>query len=247
MTKLSAVMIVKNEANNLPRCLASLQWADEIVVVDTGSTDNTIEIAKSHQCRVETIEWMGFGRSKQYAVEQAVNDWVLVVDADEEITPALRDEIGKILVNPRFSAYRILRRSYYLGRLIRYSGWQTDYTLRLFDRRRAAFNEKEVHENVETDDPIGTIDIPFLHYTYPTLQSHLDKMLLYGKLGAEEAFKRGKRGSIGKAVFHGISKFFKMYLVKQGFLDGKEGFVLALLSSFGVFLKYIRLWEKCRR
>ncbi|MCD4830009.1 MAG: glycosyltransferase family 2 protein [Candidatus Cloacimonetes bacterium] len=247
MNRLSAVIITKNEEDNLPRCLKSLAWADEIVLVDSGSTDKTLDIARSFNCSVYVTEWLGFGKAKQFAVSKASNPWTLVVDADEEVTPALRDEITQLLQAPRFFAYRILRRSYYLGRMITHSGWQTDYTLRLFDRTKAAFNDKPVHESVQTDYPIGKIDKPLLHYTYPNLQVHLRKMDTYGNLGAENLFRKGKRSSIAKALMRAVAKFFKMYILKQGFKDGKEGLVLALMSSFGVFYKYIRLWEKCKR
>lgn len=247
MNKISAVIIAKNEEKNLPRCLSALTWADEIVVVDTGSSDRTKEIVVQFGCRLCTSDWLGFGLTKQFAVEKASNNWVLVVDADEEVTKTLQVAIKKILQNPQYVAYRVLRCSYYLGRLIRYSGWQHDYTLRLFNRNEAAFNELSVHESVRTDKPIGKIDAILLHHTYPTLEMHLQKMELYANLGAENLFKKGKKSSILMAILRGVSKFFKMYLLKKGFLDGKEGLVLAIMSSFGVFLKYLKLWEKCNR
>jgi len=247
MNKLSVVMITKNEEINLPRCLQSVAWADEVVVVDTGSTDATVEVARRHGAVVSSVEWMGFGRSKQHAVEQASNDWVLVLDADEEVTPELKSALQACLAAPTHHAYRIKRNSYYLGRLIRHSGWQHDYTLRLFHRGHAAFNDKPVHESVQTNSPIGRVDAPMLHYTYPTLRSHLEKMSLYAALGARSLHDRGRRTSLAGAVLRGFTKFLKMYLWRQGFRDGREGFALAAMSSFGVMYKYLLLWESWNR
>jgi len=247
MNKLSAVLIVKNEETNLPRCLSALAWANEIVLVDTGSTDGTVRVAESLGCRVLHSEWLGFGRVKQFAVSQAAHDGVLVIDADEEVSDELCRAILALPDAPPYYAYRIRRRSFYLGRLIRYSGWQSDHTLRLFNRAKAAFNDKPVHESVQTTHPIGGIEAPLWHYTYPTLRSHLQKMDFYTSISAKALHEKGKRAGIGRAVLLGTGKFCKMYIVKQGFRDGREGLVLALMSSFGVFLKYIKLWELCSR
>lgn len=240
---LSVVIITKNEASNLGRCLASVAWADDIVVLDSGSTDRTMEIAREHGARVLETPWLGFGKTKQLAVDAATHDWVFSIDADEVVTERLRREMGVILEKPRKQGYRISRRSYYLGRLIRFSGWRSDAPLRLFNRLHGRFNEKIVHESVEMASKAGLIKAHMLHYTFPTISTHLAKIDNYSGLGAKQLLDKGKKVNLVSACFHGVVKFIKMYLLKLGFLDGKEGFVLAVISSFGVSLKYLRLWE----
>jgi len=242
-TMLSAVIISKDEEKNIGMCLASLQWVDEIVVVDSGSTDRTMEIAREYGARVIDTPWLGFGKTKQLAVDAATHDWVFSIDADEEVTELLRCKIQSILENPRDQGYRIARRSYYLGRPIRFSGWQSDAPLRLFNRKHGWFNDKIIHESVEMASKPGIINAHMHHYTYPSISSHFAKIESYSELGAKQLLKKGKKANLVSACSHGVMKFIKMYLLKLGFLDGKEGFVLAVISSFGVSLKYLRLWE----
>ncbi|BCS99325.1 glycosyl transferase [Desulfoluna limicola] len=239
----SAVIITKNEEHNLGRCLASLGWVDEIVVVDSGSTDATMTIARSYGAKVLETPWLGFGKTKQLAVDSASNDWVLSIDADEEITETLRRGIESKLVNPGKQGYRIARRSYYLDRPIRFSGWRSDAPLRLFNRKHGRFNEKIVHESVEMASKPGLIKVHMLHYTFPSISTHLAKIDSYSALGARQLLEKGKKVNLALACLRGVVKFNKMYFLKLGFLDGKEGFVLAVISSFGVTLKYLRLWE----
>ena len=240
---LSAVIITKNEEKNIRRCLESLQWLDEIVVVDSGSTDRTMEIARECGAKVIETPWYGFGKTKQLAVDAATHDWVFSIDADEEVTEPLRCKIQSALEKPRKQGYRIARRSYYLGRPICFSGWRSDAPLRLFNRKHGRFNEKIIHESVEMASKPGIINIHMNHYTYPTISSHFSKIESYSELGAKQLLKMGKKVNLVASCFHGVVKFIKMYLLKLGFLDGKEGFVLAVISSFGVTLKYLRLWE----
>lgn len=239
----SAVLIVKNEEANLPQCLESLSWVDEIVVVDSGSTDRTMEIARDYGARVLQTPWLGFGKTKQLAVDAATHDWVFSIDADEEVTELLRCKIQSILEKPQKQGYRISRRSYYLGRPIRFSGWRSDAPLRLFNRVHGRFNEKIVHESVEMASKPGMIKAHMLHYTFPTISTHLSKIDSYSALGAQQLLDKGKKVNLVFACLRGVVKFIKMYLLKLGVLDGKEGFVLAVISSFGVSLKYLRLWE----
>ncbi|MFA7122627.1 MAG: glycosyltransferase family 2 protein [Candidatus Delongbacteria bacterium] len=245
MNKLSAAIITKNEEKNIKRCLESVRWADEIIVVDSGSTDKTVGICKSYDCRIELSEWLGFAKTKQKAVDLCTNDWVLVLDADEEITDSLKDRLLKILDNPVHSGYRIKRESFYLGKKIRYCGWDKDYTLRLFDKNKGRFNNKAVHESVQIQSgTIGVISDPMIHYTYPTISSHIDKMNTYSDLGAAEMAKKGHASNPVSAVLRGLAKFVKMYILKLGFLDGKTGFVLCVNSAYGVYLKYLKMWKK---
>jgi glycosyltransferase involved in cell wall biosynthesis len=244
MNRLSIAIITKNEEKNIARCLESVQWADEIVVVDSGSTDETVKICKKYNCIIYNSEWLGFGKTKQFAIDKCTNNWVFSLDADEIVTPGLKIKIEKLLEEPAFYGYRIKRSSYYLGKMIQHCGWNKDYTLRLFDKSKGKFNQKIVHESVEiTDGKIGKMEELILHYTYPKVQNHISKMTIYAQLGAEQDFAKGKKSTISKAVFSGIYKFVKMFILQKGFLDGKYGFLLSYNSAFGVFLKYLYLWE----
>ena len=241
MKKISAVLITKNEEHNIERCLKSLNFADEIIVYDTGSTDNTITICKSYNCLVfQTNTWEGFGIAKRTAVSFANNDWVFVIDADEEVSK----ELGDFLVEFKSQknslyAYRIKRNSYYLNRMIKFSGWRKDYTLRLFNRQHANFNSKLVHESVVCNTSIGQVKQLLLHYPYPQLQTHIKKITLYADLGAQQAIKQGKKSSVFYAIINGFSKFLKSYLIKGGIFDGKEGLIIAINSGFSNYLKYL--------
>jgi glycosyltransferase involved in cell wall biosynthesis len=244
--KISAVIITKNEEVNIERCLKSIQWVDEIIIADSGSTDKTLEICQNHNCRIIETEWLGFGRTRILAVNAASHDWILSIDADEEVTDCLQNKIKNILTNPDYNGYRIKRSSYYLGKLIRFCGWNHDYQLRLFNRNFGNYNKNIVHESVLFKGEIGKIDQPLLHYTYPTIQSHILRMDNYSDLGAEQARLRGKTTTVCGAVVRGFLKFFKMYILQLGLLDGKIGFLLSYNSAFGVYLKYLKLWEKSR-
>lgn len=246
---LSVTIITRDEAHNIARCLESVRWADEIVVVDSGSTDGTIEICRSFPCRLIQTEWRGFGPTKRFAVEQAAHDWILSVDADEVITDALARAIRALLdAPPQAAAYRITRRSYYLGNPIRFSGWQRDCPVRLFDRRRGNFGDEIVHESVHVEGKVASLEGGLLlHYPYPSLATHLAKMERYSHLAAVQLHERGRSSTISEALLRAGAKFAKMYVLRGGFLDGKAGFVLASNSAYGVFLKYLRLWELSRR
>jgi glycosyltransferase involved in cell wall biosynthesis len=243
---LSVTVLTKNEEASIGRCLSSLRWADEIVVADSGSTDRTLEICREYHCRILETQWLGYGPTKQQAVDAASNDWILSVDADEEATEELRAAILTTLEDPACNAYRIRRRSFYLGRQIRHCGWNRDYPIRLFHRGRCRWNEKPVHESVTVSGETGRILSPLLHHTYPTVRSHVERMNLYADLGASHMHAQGRSSSIPGAVVRGAAKFLKMYVLQAGFLDGRFGFVLCRNSAFGVYLKYLKLWEQTR-
>jgi glycosyltransferase involved in cell wall biosynthesis len=246
MEKISAVIITKNEAKNIARCLESIKWADEILVLDNSSTDETVDICRQYNCTVHINEtWEGFGKAKHKAVELSKYDWIFSIDADEQVSDELRTKIQEILEQPDPNiAFRIKRISFYLGKQIRYSGWQRDFTLRLFNRNTGNFNLKIIHEFVEVKGEIRTINEQLNHYSFPDLKTHINKMTHYSELFAEQSFQKNKKTSIFYAIIDGIGKFFKMYIFNLGFLDGKEGLILALNSAFGVYLKYLYLWEK---
>lgn len=244
---ISVSIITKNEELNIQRCLESVKWADEIIVVDSGSTDRTLDICRSYNCKIIKTEWLGFGQTKQIGVREASNDWVLSIDADEAVSSSLKEQILLSIQSSKFYAFNIKRISYYLKKRIKYSGWQTDYPLRLFNKQYGNFNDASVHESVIMNkSDTSTIQAPLYHYPYQSINSHIDKINLYTQLGAEKLFKQGKKRSLVYALLSGIVKFFKMYLLKKGFLDGKEGFVLAILSGFSSTLKYVKLWSLWR-
>lgn len=243
MRALSAAIITKNEEARIGRCLASLSWVGEIVVVDSGSSDRTVEICEAAGCRVVRSEWLGFGKTKQRAVESCSNDWVLVVDADEEVSDGLRESIGEVLEDPRCPGYRIRRVSYYLGQRMRHCGWGNEYVLRLFDRNKGRFDERSVHESVVmAEGPVGTIGEPLLHHTCPDIETHIGKMVRYARLSAREQ-TNATRASIASAVARGLWKFLSMYLFRLGMLDGRRGLILCLNSAFGAYLKRLYIWE----
>lgn len=245
MHRLSVTIITQNEQDNIRRCLESVKWADEIVLVDSGSTDQTLSIAGSYEnCKIFKIGWQGFAAQKQSAVELAENNWILSIDADEELSTELQSVIKKILQNPEAQGYSILRKSFYLGRMIKHSGWEHEFKLRLFNKNRGRFNTEIVHESVIVKGKIKRIHDPLLHYSYPTITSHLEKIQSYSTLGATKLFTKNKYSTPVNAVLRGICKFIKMFFLQRGILDGKEGFILAYISGFGVFLKYMKLWEK---
>lgn len=242
--KISATIITYNEEQNIERCLKSIQWVDEIVVVDSYSTDNTIEICKKYKCNVIQTKWKGFGKTKKFAVDNTSNDWILSIDADEEVSDSLRDAIGQLLVKPTYNGFNIKRRSFYLGKEIKHCGWNNDFPLRLFNKEHANFNEKEIHESVVLHLEKAKINEPLFHYTYPTINSHIAKMNKYSELYALRFIKERKKYSISSSIFFGIIKFLNMYFFRLGFLDGKIGFILCLNSSIGVYLKYIKTWQQ---
>jgi len=238
---ISAVIITKNEKSNIERCLKSVQWADEIIVLDNNSSDNTAQLAKNMGANIHiNPKWQGFGLAKKLAVSKAKHKWIFSIDADEEVTPELKNEILKTLENPEYMIYNVKRKSFYLGKLINYCGWNKDYPKRLFNRNFADFNEKNVHESVVSESELGTIQSPLMHYTYPTIASHIDKINNYTNLSATN----NKKSSLCLSIFSGLLKFIKMYFFQLGILDGKHGFILSLLSSFGVTIKYLKIYEK---
>jgi glycosyltransferase involved in cell wall biosynthesis len=243
MKKVSAVIITKNNEQTIQDCLTSILWADEIVIVDSGSTDKTIEICKSFNCKIVSTPWLGFGKTKQLAVNNASNEWIFSIDSDEVCSPALRDKIMSVLENSEYDGYTIKRTTFYLGKPIKYCGWQRDFPLRLFNKEKGTFNERPIHEYVELNGSIGRINSILYHYSFPTLSSHFQKMDSYTDLSAEEAYSEGKKSSIVAAVLNGVFKFIKMYFLKLGLLDGTAGFVLCKNSAFGVYLKHLKIYE----
>jgi len=242
INKISATIITHNEESNIERCLKSLDWVDEIVVVDSFSNDSTVDICKKYNCSIIQTEWKGFGNTKKFAVDNANHDWILSIDADEEVPESLKNKIKEILNNPGHQGYKIKRHSFYLGKKINHCGWNNDYPVRLFNRNDANFNDKEIHESVVVRGIKLRIEEPFLHYTYPTISSHINKINRYSDIALTQD-NSPKQSSILAAILLGFNKFIKMYFLQLGFLDGKVGFLLCINSSFGVYLKYVKRWH----
>ena len=238
------VFIVKNEANNLPRALKSVNFADEIIVADTGSTDNTVQIAEKLGARVVYCSWSGFGPTKAAALAHATGAWVLSLDADEELTAELADEIRGVVnsAGQKHVAFRINRQSYFLGRWMRHSGWYPDYVVRLFRRGHARMSDHLVHETIIPDGDVGTLNGLLLHHTDSTIDHYLNKMQTYTRLSAQELQAQGRQCHWWDLVLRPPFMLLKTYVFKCGFLDGWQGLVLAVFSAVHVFTKYA--WVK---
>ena len=241
--KLSVTIITKNEEAAIAACLASVVWADEIVVLDSGSTDKTVEICKANGAIVHiTTQWPGFGTQKNIALGLASHDWVLSIDADERVSVALRAEIEQALSdNLTDVAYQIPRSSSYCGQFMRYSGWWPDYVLRLFPKSQAIFSDDIVHEHVIFKGEIKTLKNPLLHSSYTSLEEVLDKTNRYSSDGATKLAGRGKTASLSSAILHGLWAFMRTYVLRLGFLDGRMGFILAVSNAETTYYRYLKL------
>lgn len=240
--KLSVIIITKNEAANLRRCLQSVAWADEIIIVDSGSTDATLAIAQEFTPHIYHVAWPGFGKQKNNALDKASHPWILSLDADEQVTPALKEKILQLLGSePSFRGYCIRRESQYCGKWVHYGDWRSDYVTRLWHREAGRFDDKPIHERLIINGEIGTISEPIRHYTSPTLENSINKMNLYSTLGAEQLFAKGKRSSLLKAILKSKWCFFRGYILRGGFLDGWQGFLLAVANAQGTYYKYVKL------
>ena len=246
---LTVIIITKNEESHIAQCLESVKWADKIIVLDSGSSDKTVEICKQFTSHVFETDWQGFGIQKQRALEKATGNWVLSIDADETISPQLRAEIEVAMQSSEFNGYKIPFLSNYCGKQIKHSGWYPDYHLRLFRREAGEFSNDVVHEKIYVKGQIGFLHNPVLHDSYTDLNEVLVKINHYSTLQAQKLFERGAKSSLSKAIFRAIWKFIQTYFIKAGFLDGKHGLMLAISSAEGVYYKYLKLLElqnKCR-
>jgi glycosyltransferase involved in cell wall biosynthesis len=247
MATITVIVITNNEEQNLPRMLASVKFADEIIINDSGSRDRTLEIARQRNCKIIQTEFSGFGAAKQAALDQATSDWVLSLDADEEIDPTLADSIKQAIASPNIDGYEINRKSQFLGRWILHSGWYPDYLPRLIRRGRGRFTSDSVHERIEIDGAVGKLEGHILHYTDPDIEHYLEKLNRYTTLSADSLQRQGRRFKTFDILIKPHANFVKMYILKSGFRDGIQGLILALLSSFHVLCKYAKLWERQRQ
>ncbi len=245
---LSVILIAQNEEKNLRACLESVTWADEIIVVDGGSTDATVEIAREFTEHVYVNLWPGFAAQKQFALDQASREWVLSIDADERIPPELRDEILKALSagSDKFSGYEIPRLSTFLGKFIYHSGWYPGYQLRLFQREKTRLSDVHVHEGFVVDGEIGRLTHHMLHFTHQSLAESFDRLNRYSSLEAHDRAGR-KKVHWWDVLTHPAAAFFNKFIALRGYRDGMHGFVLAVVTAMVKMALYLKIWELQQR
>jgi glycosyltransferase involved in cell wall biosynthesis len=244
---ISAIIITKDEEQNIRECLESVSWMDEIVVLDSGSSDRTVEIAKEFTPEVFVTDWPGYGAQKNRALDKAKYEWIFSLDADERVTPELRQEIESAISSTEHAGYRMPRLSSYCGRFMKHGGWWPDHVIRLAKRGSCKFSDSLVHESMIVDGTLGTLSNPIIHYTYRTMDDVTMMIHRYSSASAKMMFEKGKSSSVSKAIGRSILTFIRTYLLKLGFLDGKEGFMLAISNSQLAFYKYLKLYflNKC--
>jgi glycosyltransferase involved in cell wall biosynthesis len=239
---IAATVITKNEASSIRTCMNSLAWVDEIVVVDSGSTDRTVEICREYTDRIVAADWPGFGPQKNRAIAMATSEWVLSLDADEWLTPELREEMRAAMADPgNHAAFAMPRLSSYCGKQMRHGGWWPDYVTRLFRRGKARFSDDLVHERLLVDGPVGRLREPLLHEAFRNLDEVVDTMNRYSTAGAQMMHERKERAGPATALLHGFWSFLSTYFLRAGFLDGREGFMLAVSNAEGAYYKYLKL------
>jgi glycosyltransferase involved in cell wall biosynthesis len=248
--KLSVVIIARNESGRIERCIGSVAWADEVIVLDGGSTDATVESARALGARVESAaDWPGFGAQKNRALDLARGDWVLSLDADEWVDDRLASSIRAVIADPSAApVWRMPRRSRYCGQVMRHSGWWPDHVTRLWRRGAARFSDDLVHERVLCDgNRPSTLDAPLDHESFAGFEQVIDKMNRYSTDGAAMMQARGQRGSIRGALLHGLWTFVRTYVLRLGFLDGRYGLLLAISNAEGSYYRYLKLMQRARR
>lgn len=249
MPTISVAMIVKNEAQDLALCLDTVKdWVDEIVILDSGSSDNTKEIALNYGAKFyENTDWQGFGKQRQIAQRYVTSDYVLWLDADERISPTLRQSILDVVAqNRENTVYQLPRISEVFGQEIRHSGWYPDYVVRLYRTNYAQYGDELVHEKVHypANTKVEKLKGDLQHFTYKSLHHYLVKSAGYAKAWADQRQAKGKKATLWQGISHAIGCFVKMYILKAGFLDGRQGLLLAILSAHSTFVKYADLWER---
>lgn len=239
MNKISGVLVVYNEEDNISCCIESIGFCDEIIVVDTDSTDSTVSIAESHGCRVINSEVPYPEYKKNIGIEQAKHDWVFVIDADERATPELREEIGEVMRDPKSDAYGVYRQNFFFGREIKHCGWENDRVVRLFRKKIARYPAQLVHGVLQVDGKESDLKGRLEHHSYRKVSDYLRKVDKYTLWSATD--RKKKTGPL-KVILNPVFRFKKMYILKLGFLDGTYGFALCFMASFSVFLKYFRMY-----
>ena len=247
MPRLSAIVITKNEAANIADCLDSVAFCDERIVVDCGSSDETVAIAQHKGAQVVVHDWGGFGPQKNFALSLAGGDWVLSLDADERVSPKLSEAIRAALADETVDAYEFPRLSSFCGRPMRHSDWHPDYVLRLFRRGKARYTDAIVHERVICDGVIKKLSPPLIHHPVLKLEDALSRVDRYSTASAAAIVKSGRRVSFMAGIGHGLAAFLRTYVLRAGFLDGAEGFLLAVANAEGSYYRYMKAWLATRR
>lgn len=243
MTRLSVIIVAKNEAANIVDCVRSARFADEVIVLDSASTDGTAELARAEGAKVVTTpDWPGYGPQNNRGIDLATGDWFFSLDADERISPALAAEIRAALADAGPAGYRVPRRSMYCGRFMRHGGWTPDYTWRLARRGQARFTEHYLHAHLEVQGATGTLAEPIIHYSFRNMDAVLEKLNRYSTASARDMTTAGRKGSLGRAIAHGLWAFVRTYVLRLGFLDGRWGFMLAVSNAEGTYYRYVKLW-----
>lgn len=243
MPRISVTIIALNEEANIRDCLESVAWADEILVSDSGSSDRTPEICKELGAKVFNDEWLGFGRQKNLVGDRATGDWILNIDADERVTPGLKDEILKAVQGSSDAGYLIPRKNYFGEKWIRHCGWWPDHSLRLYKKGLGRFTDRYVHERVEVNGPVARLENPLVHRTYKDVSDYLRRMERYSTLAAQEMRNQGRNAGLTDILLRPPFTFFKMYVLQRGFLDGTTGVILSTLYASYTLAKYAKLWE----
>lgn len=245
MPGLTVTIITLNEAATIAAAIESVSFADEVLVVDSHSTDDTVAVARAAGARVIVRDWPGYIAQKNFAAAEASHDWILSLDADERVTPPLADEIRGLLAGtPPCAGYRVPRLSRYLGRWIRSTDWYPDYQLRLYDRRQAEWVGRYVHESVKARGPVQDLHHDLLHYTYRDVSHHLQTIDRYTTLAARQMFEDGRRAGLRHLCLNPPAAFVRNYVLRGGFRDGRVGLIVSLLNSYYVLLKFVKLWER---
>lgn len=248
MPGVTATVITLNESANIEAALQSVAWADEIIVVDARSTDDTVEKARRFTDRVIVCDWPGYIAQKNYAASMAAHDWIFSLDADERVTPELAAEITALMASdPPCAGYRVPRISHYLGRWIRSTDWYPDSQLRLYDRRRAAWAGRYVHESVKAEGEVGRLKADLQHYPYRDVSHHIQTIDRYSTLAARQMHEDGRRTGGWSMILHGDAAFLRNYILRGGFRDGVPGLIVSMLNTCYVMLKFVKLWELGRK
>ena len=248
MPNVSVTIITLNEAEHVGAAVESASWADEVIVVDSGSTDGTLDAARAKGATVSTRPWTGYVDQKNHAASLARHDWIFSLDADERIPEALAKELrGVLSATPAFNGYRVPRVTFHLGRWFRTTDFYPDYQTRLYDRRHARWQGRHVHESVAVDGPSGQLASELEHFAYRDLRDHLDRINTYSTLAAKQMHESGRRATALDLLVHPPAAFLRNYVLRRGILDGTAGLTLSLVNSYSVFLKFAKLWELQRQ
>ncbi len=250
MPRVTVTIITLDEAAHIADAIDSAAWADEIIVVDSGSVDGTLAIARARGARAETRAWTGYVDQKNFAAGLATHDWIFSLDADERIPPALASEVRSLLsTEPARGGYRVPRVTFHLGRWIRTTDFYPDFQTRLYDRRKGRWQGRYVHESVAVDGEPGQLTNELLHYSYRNLSDHLDRINAYTTLAARQMYESGRRAHVVDLLLHPPAAFLRNYVLRRGFLDGTAGLTLSMVNAYSVLLKFAKLWElqRCSR